>query len=392
MINFCFDTLGDYGIGYPNLARANLGPDEFDQIWPFTVPFRIQMYLSEANIPYGVHLSESAPQGSWYPISLGWHNFDCDYFSLLSDCVKTQLTQGRIKLLFYYHEGDNPSRIKAQFDHLCAAHDLPKDCYQFISANSSAETLENFWYFPDHESFFKYVNRRQPASLATADSRDYRFTAINRSHKWWRATCMSQLKQVGVLDQSLWSYNTECLVGDQPKYNPISFDDNQQLLLQQFVQHGPYFCDSDNADAHNDHRFVVEHLYTHSYCHLVLETLFDADQSNGAFLTEKTYKCIKFGQPFVIIGPANSLAALRKDGYRVFDHVIDNSYDAITDNNLRWIAVQKTIANINLRKDLHQWYLQCMPDLIHNQMLFTNTTTSSVQRLYQKLAAYWHTV
>ena len=392
MINFCFDTLGDYSIGYPNLAKLGLQPDEFDRTWPFTIPFRIQMYLDDLREPYNVHTVADAPHGSWYPISLGWHNFDCDYFSLLSDVVKQQLQQQHIKLLFHYHEGDNPSRIKTRFDHLCTIHKLPKNCYQFISANSSADLLENFWYFPDHESFFRYVNRRQAATTITSCSRDYRFTAINRSHKWWRATCMSQLKHAGILHQSLWSYNTKCLVGDQLEDNPISLDNDQNLLLQEFVQRGPYFCDSDNADAHNDHRFVTEHLYTHSYCHLVLETLFDADQSNGAFITEKTYKCMKFGQPFVIIGPANSLAALRRDGYRVFDNAIDNSYDTITDNNLRWAAVQKTISEINSHKNLHQWYLQCMSDLIHNQQMFMQTQTPSVQRLCQQLTANWNTV
>ena len=261
MINFCFDTLGDYGIGYPNLASLNLGPEDFDQLWPFTIPFRIQMYLDDANIPYRIHPVESAPPGSWYPISLGWHNFDCDYFSLLSDSVKTQLTSGRIKLLFHYHEGDNPSRIKSRFDQLCQDHGLPSDCYLFVSANSSAESLKNFYYFPDHESFLKYVNRHQLPTDITDQQRDYKFTAINRSHKWWRATCMSQLHASGVLDNSYWSYNTQCVVGDRPEDNPISMTHLQLQLMEKFVQQGPYFCDSDNADAHNDHRHVVEHLY-----------------------------------------------------------------------------------------------------------------------------------
>lgn len=385
MINFCFDTLGDHKIGYPNLAELNLGPEEFDQSWPFTIPFRIQMYLDNAGIPYMIHPVESAPPGSWYPISLGWHNFDCDYFSLLSTLVKTQLTHGHIKLLFHYHEGDNPSRIKSRFDQLCQHHGLPSNCYLFVSANSSAESLENFYYFPDHESFFKYVNRHQLPASITDQPRDYKFTAINRSHKWWRASCMSQLHASGVLDKSYWSYNTQCVVGDHPEDNPVNMTPHQLQVMKNFVQQGPYFCDSDNADAHNDHRHVVEHLYTHSYCHIVLETLFDADQSNGAFLTEKTYKCIKFGQPFVIVGPAHILAALRQDGYRVFDHVIDNSYDTIEDNNLRWSALQKTIATIQSCNSLHQWYMECLPDLVHNQKLFMQQKSPALQQLIKLL-------
>jgi len=387
MINFCFDTLSEHNIGYPNLARLGLEASKFDVTWPRSIPFRLYKYFSAAEIPVSVYTVESAPTGSWYPVSLGWHDFDCDYFELLSDTVKLKLKNHSIRLLFHYHEGDNPGRIKDRFDQLCAQHQLPKNCYLFVSANSSAAELENFYYFSDHESFFKYVNRHQTPGNISNSSRSYKFTAINRAHKWWRATCMSQLKNQGILEHSLWSYNTNCLVGDQFDDNPISLSKSKETLLKKFVKQGPYFCDSDNADAHNDHRYVTEHLYTHSYCHIVLETLFDADQSHGAFVTEKTYKCIKFGQPFVVIGTANSLETLRQQGYRVFDHAIDNRYDTIQDNNLRWAALQKTIAKIKSQQNLHQWYVNCLPDLVHNQQVFMQQQTPTVQKLAKKLAA-----
>jgi len=392
MIQFCFDSMGEHGLGYPNLALPGLAPAEFDQTWPFTIPFRVQMYLDQAQIDYQVHHIDSAPPGAWYPVALGWHNFECDYFSLLSPLVQQRIRQRDIKILFYYHEGDNPVRIKTRFDQLCQQHQLPNNCYLFVSANSSAAQLENFYYFSDHESFFRYINRHQQPPTITDSSRDYKFTAINRSHKWWRAACMSQLKQQGVLDGSLWSYNTQCLVGDQPEDNPVSLDYNHQLIMSQFVNQGPYFCDSDNSDAHNDHRYVTEHLYTHSYCHIVLETLFDADQSNGAFVTEKTYKCFKFGQPFVMVGPAHSLDSLRNSGYRVFDHVIDNTYDSIEDNNQRWSAIQRTIHQIQTHTNLHQWYTDCLSDLIHNQTVFMQSSSVSVNKLAAKLAANFDAV
>jgi hypothetical protein len=369
MINFCFDSLGKYNIGYPNLAPTGLGPKEFDTTWPYSIPNRLQMYLSTERIPFGVWTVESAPRNSWYPISIAWHDFGCDYFSLLPNLVKTRLQHQEIKILFYYHEGDNPAYIKQRFDQCCRDNQLPTDCYRFVSANSAANTLENFYYFGDHESFFKYINRAQTAAPVSAQPRDYVFTALTRSHKWWRAAAMSQLHYEDLLTQSLWSYNTECLVGDQPKDNPIPLSDYEHELMHNFVKGGPYYCDSDNADAHNDHRFITEHLYTHSYCHLVLETLFDADQSGGAFVTEKTYKCIKFGQPFVIVGTAGSLAALRVAGYRTFDHAIDNSYDTIQDNEQRWLAVKNTIRQIR-QQNHYEWYLKCLPDLVHNQWVF----------------------
>jgi hypothetical protein len=390
MINFCFDILGEYGIGYPNLAKPGLLPDEFDVTWPYTIPNRLQMYLDSAGIRFSIWTVDSAPLNSWYPISLAWHDFDCDYFALLSDTVKTRLRQHQIKILFYYHEGDNPQRIQQRFDYCCVNNQLPLTCYRFISANSAANSVDKFYYFCDHESFLKYINRTQPLTAITDAPRDRAFTALTRSHKWWRAAAVSQLLHEGMLEQSFWSYNTECLVGDQPEDNPIPLSNHEQDLMNRFVAQGPYYCDSDNADAHNDHRFVVEHLYTHSYCHLVLETLFDADQSGGAFVTEKTYKCIKFGQPFVIIGTVGSLECLRAAGYRTFDNAIDNSYDLIKDNSLRWGAIKRTIADIR-QQNLYEWYLKCLPDLIHNQQVYNNTVPS-LSKIVEFLTADCDTV
>jgi hypothetical protein len=375
MINFCFDSLGEFGIGYPNLAVPNLKPEEFDVTWPYAIPNRLQMYLQSANVPVCIWTVDSAPRHSWYPISIGWHNFDCDYFSLLSASVKQKLKNYDIKILFYYHEGDNPERIKQRFDQCCLDNYLPTDCYTFISANSAADNIDNFYYFCDHESFFKYVNRTQPLIDISDSPRDRVFTALTRSHKWWRATVMSQLHHEKLLDNSFWSYNTDCTVGDKLEDNPIPLSDQERETMINFVSKGPYYSDSDNSDAHNDHRYVTEHLYTHSYCHLILETLFDADQSGGAFITEKTYKCIKFGQPFVIIGPAGSLETLRQLGYRTFDHAIDNSYDTIQDNELRWRAVKNTINKIYLENH-HDWYLKCLPDVQHNQQVFSQSLPS----------------
>lgn len=387
MILLCFDSLGEFNIGYPNLAKPGLAADQFDVTWPHTIPFRIQMYLKSADVPVKFFTVDRAPVGSWYPISLAWHDFDCDYFALLSHKVKQRLQNNEIKLLFHYHEGDNPERIKVRFDQLCIKHCLPISCYVFISANSAAAKLENFYYFPDHENFFKYVNRHQSTNTINTRTRSRTFTMLSRAHKWWRATCMSQFREQGILENSFWSYNTNCLVGDLPDDNPICMSDSEQQLMQNFIINGPYFCDSDNSDAHNDHRAIPEHLYNDSYCNLVLETLFDADQSGGAFITEKTYKCIKFGQPFVIVGAAGSLRALREDGYRTFDNAIDNRYDDIEDNTLRWQSIKNTVAAIK-SQNLHEWFLKCLPDLHHNQNLFMQKQTPALKKLVDFLTAH----
>lgn len=387
MINFCFDHMSSPGVlGYPNLARPDLQPDEFDHTWPRTVPLRLLVYLDQAGLKHRSFDITDAPRGSWYPVALSWHDFDCDYFALMSDRVRTLVRQKHIKILFYYHEGDNPFHIKQRLDRLVSHHDLPSDCYIFISANTAAENLENFFYFPDHEYFFRYVNKWQSMPGEISLERPYTFTALNRTHKWWRAAVMADLHQKKLLENSHWSYNTECTINDDEKDNPLELDyyPGWRESMHEFVRKGPYWCDSNDQHSHNDHRAVETFLYTSSICHLVIETFLDADGSGGTFLTEKTYKCIKFGQPFVIIGTPNSLRALRDQGYRVFDHAIDNSYDTIINPTQRWKSLCQTIEKIKVQ-DPNSWFLSCLDDVRHNQRLFSQQF-SDLNNLYHVIS------
>jgi hypothetical protein len=388
VLNFCFDRM-DWSdmIGYPNLASPNLASYDFDHVWPRTTPLRLLKYFDMAKVHSQSHTVTAAPRNSWYPVALAWHDFGCDYFSLMSDMLLDRVRKEEIRILFYYHEGDNPIQIKERLDILCSKHALPRHAYLFISGNTAADGLENFMYFPDHEYFFRYINRRQTTPEISISPRQFEFTALNRTHKWWRASCMTDLYLSGILDRSLWSYNTECTVDDREQDNPLELDlvPGWRDAVRNFVNNGPYFCDSGNANTHNDHRQVVTNLYQDSYCHLVLETLFDADNSGGTFITEKTYKAIKFGQPFVIIGTKHSLHLLRQQGYRVFDHAIDNSYDNIENNTDRWQALKNTIKQIR-SQSMHQWFLRCLPDLEHNQKVFKEMTNPALNAIISRLS------
>jgi hypothetical protein len=116
----------------------------------------------------------------------------------------------------------------------------------------------------------------------------------------------------------------------------------------------------------------------------VLETHFDADGSRGAFLTEKTFKCLKHGHPFVLFAPADSLQALRNMGYRTFDHAIDNSYDLIADNTLRYLAVVDAIREL-AQADPDTLYNSCVEDLQHNQALFLASKQDRLNTLWETL-------
>ena len=125
--------------------------------------------------------------------------------------------------------------------------------------------------------------------------------------------------------------------------------------------------------------------FTNSYLNIILETHLDADQSGGTFLTEKTFKPIKNCQPFLLVGPAGSIAQLKILGYQTFDHVIDHSYDQETNNTRRWDMVCTEIERLVTQVDLHQLYIDCRDDLIHNQRLFLSDKADRLNSLIKEL-------
>jgi hypothetical protein len=194
------------------------------------------------------------------------------------------------------------------------------------------------------------------------------------------------MQRQGLLDRAVWSYNTVVDIGDRVEDCPVELDTLgiTQTELTAFLQSGPYSCDDLDASAHNDHSLHVAAHYEATACSVILETHFDADGSRGAFLTEKTFKCLKHGHPFVLFAPAGSLAALRRMGYRCFDSVIDTSYDMIADNTERYLAVIRTIRKLSLLEP-NDLYNSCVEDLQHNQALFLTSKQDRLNTLWETL-------
>jgi hypothetical protein len=197
---------------------------------------------------------------------------------------------------------------------------------------------------------------------------------------------MADLWRHGILEHSQWSYNQHIDCGDQEQDNPIEIDLIKNLRRDQdrFFLDCPHSCDALTSDQHNDHHLHVDKHYTNSYCSIVLETHFDADGSGGAFLTEKTFKCLKHGHPFVIVGAQGSLNALRKLGYRTFDHAIDSSYDWEPNNTRRWNMARDAIKQIT-QYNMHSWFQSVYRDVQHNQQLFLHSKQNRVNNLLSNL-------
>lgn len=394
MFNFVFDRRND-SRPYPNLAPLMNNPHEsyhgMGDDWPFIVPCRLIYFAQDHDYPYSIsYTDEPIPTNAWYPVGLGFFHFDIDYFDMMSPQVLELIKAKAMRVLFYYHEGDSPYLEKQRLDLLCQKHDLPLNCYKFISGNTSADNISNFVWFPDHELFYwrnsvKWNNRSMPGCHFHTRPRNHRYTALNRLHKWWRATVMTMLLDRGLLNDCYWSYNN-IDSGDLWNDNPIELWQFSGLesQIKTFVAQGSISCDTLDSVQQNSHWTLVAEHFDDAYCHLVLETLYDAEQSGGAFLTEKIFKPIRHAQPFIVFGTANSLTTLRKLGYNTFDHVLNNNYDVEINNTKRFIKTIECVEKLN-EKNLHEFYVSCREQIIHNQELFLGSKFDRLQKLCGQL-------
>ena len=374
---------------YPALARHQALPytqgwREFGQHWPHTTPLRLQEYCDHHGIKLNIYnIQDNLPNNTFYPVGLGFFNFSIDYFELMGSDIRKKLREEHIRVLFYYHEGDNPARIKIRLDELASNHLLPPNCYVFVSSNSAASSIPRFVAFQDSELWYWQRNHSSPALKIHHEPRERDFTVLNRLHKSWRALIMADLKSLDILNNSYWSY---CESGEFDDADcPIEIDAIAGLrtATEEFLKSAPYVSDELDNDQRNNHSTLVAKYHVNSYCNIVVESQFDYDQSNGVLLSEKTFKPIKHGQLFFIAGAAGSLQVLRDLGYCVFDSILDNSYDLEADHTQRWMALSRSI--YFAQAELPKLFEQARADIEHNQQLFVSSKRQRLNNLIKEI-------
>lgn len=102
-----------------------------------------------------------------------------------------------------------------------------------------------------------------------------------------------------------------------------------------------------------------------SLLYLVTETVADGRRHH---LTEKTFKPIALGMPFVLVGTQGSLEYLRSYGFKTFGHLWDESYDTITDPHERIQAIAsllKTLCDLSAEERI-ALFRNAIPAIEHN--------------------------
>ncbi|CAB4133429.1 hypothetical protein UFOVP257_188 [uncultured Caudovirales phage] len=127
-------------------------------------------------------------------------------------------------------------------------------------------------------------------------------------------------------------------------------------------------------DHDTDYNFasadIIDAKYAYgSFWHIITETVFYDDKLH---LTEKIFKPIVIGRPFILIGAVGNLAYLRRYGFKTFGQWIDESYDDEPDSDIRLLMIIKELKRLcNMSSnELNEMYNEMQSVLEYNKQHF----------------------
>jgi len=214
---------------------------------------------------------------------------------------------------------------------------------------------ENF--LPKILDYDENIDAIQIYNNTYSTNRPYKFLFLNGKGRPHRKFMIEQLADV--LDTALWS-NLD------PTNGPV------KLLDQQ------YELDRFNVDVCRTDTNVKEYLfgsgiwgevylvpsqYSNTYFSLITETV---QQYNFSFRTEKTWKPIAIGHPWIAVANQGYYRDIRNLGFQTFGHVIDESFDEIANNQDRMMQVSRVVKDL-CQQDLASFLKECYNVCKYNQ-------------------------
>jgi hypothetical protein len=177
------------------------------------------------------------------------------------------------------------------------------------------------------------IDARVDAVNFSPTDEKYLFLQYNRLVRPHRVLFILKLQEHGLIDNGLVSYNFESRKDEHSIKQHLNFIANDSNLMERYlnlVNNGPSIIDVDTTPnlANN---LVREH-HERTFISVVSETLVS---EKTLFLSEKIWKPILTGHPFIVLGSPGTLKYLRQLGFKTFSKWFDESYDDEIDLEVR---------------------------------------------------------
>ena len=188
----------------------------------------------------------------------------------------------------------------------------------------------------------------------------YKFLFLNGRNRDHRHYLLDRFTANGLLNQAIWT----CL--DQ-SMGPIKYLDSNY----EYTAYKPYIGINTSTQFVKNQLFnntwgeiyLSATPYIDSYFSVVTETVFKYPYS---FRTEKIWKPIAIGHPFVAVANKGYYRDLHQLGFKTFGHVIDESFDQIDNNQTRLERIAQVVEDL-CQQDLASLLKECYNICKYNQ-------------------------
>jgi hypothetical protein len=244
----------------------------------------------------------------------------------------------------------------------------------------------------------------QSSRIYETKNKPYKFLFLNGRSRPHRKYLLERLRLEELLDQSLWT-NLENRVGSMGQL--ILWHQGQDLMLtpteiktlpaqyevdryrhQVSKSFNLGFVKSDLFNQEWGEIYIESAPYIDTYFSLVTETVFDYPYS---FRTEKIWKPIAMGHPWIAVANAGYYRDIRNLGFKTFDHLIDESFDQIEDSQKRIeriLEVVKDLCNQDLDKFLASAQNICKYNQQHFEDMRLQVRREFPERFFKFVAQY----
>lgn len=159
---------------------------------------------------------------------------------------------------------------------------------------------------------------------------DKNFLCLNRRMYYTKYQIIEELFNRGLLNNTRFSWvdnkNTRNLLNKELiNYLEIDVNNFKAIQLEGDVMYGS------ELSTHEEYLYTINpNWYYKSKVNIITETNFNETEIH---ITEKTWKAIYLGVPFVISASNNHLQTLRNMGFKTFNSVINEDYDDMVGKN-----------------------------------------------------------
>jgi hypothetical protein len=237
-----------------------------------------------------------------------------------------------------------------------------------------------------------------------------KFSVFSRKYEKWRLKFYLELLQNDLLTHFNYTFNNVDPYGAQPTAIPLDsvksdiasmgYPINEKI--SNWVSGMPYTLKTDHVRNKLSDE-LYEALST-SAINVVIESHFDPfwnfqghrklispEEFSPAFPTEKVYKAIGCGRPFIMFTTPYFLKEFKQLGFKTFSPFIDETYDSIEDNVKRLNAIVEEIKRLsNLKQDVFDTIIkECEEIARHNyKILDEHQNDLKLENKFQWIAPY----